>query len=609
MNGRGKHGPATGGSVGLLTPRGQTPAGGPTPSGPARSTSSGVRRRARVQGSLVFAFVAAVTLVPVGMLLFNSLNVARPGQPARYGFANWEQAFSDPTLRDAAWNTFRLGVPRVLIGLVIATVLSWLIARTDMPGGKVAEVLFWFAFFIPSLSMTLGWILLADPTSGAVNQLLRHLPGLSGHTEGPLNIYSYWGIIWSHLTATTVPIMTILLIPSFRRMNASLEEAAQVSGASRWRTAIRITVPVMLPTLLGAALLSFIYSLKAFEIELLLGSPIGLNVYSTQIYDWIRDNPPSYGIATALGAVFIPVLILLAVAQRYGVRRRNYVTLGGHTYSDEPVRLGRVGRWVAAVLVGLYLLVTAVLPIAAIVVGSFMRRFGFFELDNPFTTRQWTALFDDNLFLSSIGNSLLIGLAATLIGIVFYFAVAYVIVRSKLPTRGGVDVMAWLPAAIPGILLGLGLLWLYLDTPLRTVLYGNLLGLTIAVVISHMSTGTQQIKVALMQVSPDLEAAARISGAGALRANWRILLPLAGPAVAAAGVLTFHSAVSDISTVVLLSSNNSRPLSVLLLEYSTSGALEQAAAVGVVISALTVTVALIARALTGGRLRRGLGPR
>ncbi|MFF5297129.1 ABC transporter permease [Paractinoplanes globisporus] len=566
------------------------------------------RRRFSWRSWLVLAVVAAITLVPVTLLLINSLNVAAPGQPTSYGLGNWRTAFADPALRDAAWNTVRLAVPRVLIGLVIATVLSWLIARTDLPGAKVVEVAFWFAFFIPSLSMTLGWILLLDPATGVVNQVLRPIFGDGGDGQGPLNIYSYWGIIWSHLTATTVPIMTILLIPGFRRMNAGLEEAALLSGATRWRTAARITVPIMLPTLLGAALLSFIYSLKAFEIELLLGTPIGINVYSTQIYEWIHDTPPQYGIATALGAVFIPVLVLVAIGQRLATRRRNYVTVTGHSFNDEPMRLGRKGRWVAGVLVWGYVVITTVLPIAAIVTGSFMRRFGFFTIKQPFTTRQWHTLFQDNLFVSAIGNSLLIGLIATVLGVAVYFAVGYAIVRSRLTTRGGIDLMAWLPAAIPGILLGLGLLWLYLATPLRTVLYGNILGLTIAVVISHMSTGTQQIKAALMQVNADHETAARLAGAGFLRANRHIMLPLLGPSVAAAGILTFHAAVGDISTVVLLSSQNSRPLSILLLEYSTSGALEQASALGVVISVLTVSVALIARALAGGRLRRRTPP-
>ncbi|MEV0035944.1 iron ABC transporter permease [Streptomyces sp. NPDC050804] len=573
--------------------------------GPVRRLISARRSSgSRVTGVVVLLLVAAVTVVPITLLLLNSLNVADPGDPATYGLDNWRQAFANGAMWESAWNTLRLGVPRVLLGMVIATVVSWLIARTDMPGGKVIEVFLWFSFFIPSLSMTLGWILLLDPANGVVNQVIRMVPGLGDVTQGPLNIYSYWGIIWTHLTATTVPIMVILLVPAFRRMSRSMEEAAQICGASRMRTLVSVTVPMMRPAIIAATLLSFVYSLKTFEIELLLGTPIGLNVYSTQIYNWLQSSPPQFGTATALGSVFIPILIMLAIMQRFAVRSRSYVTVGAHTYNDEPIRLGRVRRWVAAGLLSLYAIITVVLPMGAIVLGSFMRRFGFFQLTNPFTTEHWSALFSDNLFASSVRNTLIIGLIATLVGVLVYFVISFVIVRSELPTRGGIDVMAWLPAAVPGMLLGLGLLWVYLGTPLRTVLYGNLFGLIIALVISHMATGTQQLKAAILQVSPDLDRAARICGASPVRAYTYILFPLLGPSVAAAGVLTFHSAVSDVSTVVLLSSNDSRPLSILLLEYSTSGVLEQASVLGVLISALTVGVALLSRVLSGGRLRK-----
>lgn len=561
----------------------------------------------RLTGVIVLVLVASVTVVPIGLLLWNSLNVAAPGDPRQLGFDNWRMAFHDKSLWHAAWNTVRLAVPRVLIGTVVATLVAWVLARTDVPGGKVVEVLLWFAFFIPSLSMVLGWILLADPTTGAVNQLLRHLPWWHGHIRGPLNIDSYWGIIWTHLTTTGVPITVILLMPTFRRMSRSMEEAAQVCGASRLKTMLLVTVPMMRPAILAAALLSFIYSLKTFEIELLLGAPFGLNVYSTQIYNWVNGAPPEFGVATALGSVFIPVLILLATFQRLATRARSYVTVGAHTFNDEPIRLGW-SRWLIGGALYLYILVTVALPLGAVVLGSFMNRFGFFKIANPFTTQHWSDLFNDPLFGSGLRNTLTIGLITTVVGVLVYFAISFVIVRSELPTRGGVDLMAWLPAIMPGMLLGLGLLWLYLGTPLSTVLYGNLFGLTLALVISNMATGTQQMKVALQQVSPDLDRAARTCGAGPVRSYVAILMPLLAPSMAATAVLTFHTAVSDVSTVVLLSSNTSQPLSILLLDYSTTGVLEQASALGVLIAALTVTVAIVARVLSGGRLRRKARP-
>jgi iron(III) transport system permease protein len=572
----------------------------PDPPAPAARRRFNLRE---LRGLPVVLLVAAITAVPVVLLLINSFNVGRPGQPSHYGLGNWRAALSDPQLGTAVWNTVRLGVTRTLIAVVIATALSLLIARTDMPGRRVVEVSLWFAFFIPPLSMTLGWIVLLDPSNGVVNTTLRSIFGMSG-AQGPLNIYSFWGIILAHISSSTVPLMTILIIPSMRRMSSGLEEAARSCGAGRFKTLLFVTLPLARPAILGAALLSFIYSLKTFEIEYLLGNPIGFKVYSTQVYDWVYREPPEYGIATALGIMVIPVMVLLAIGQRLLVRDRSFVTVSSRGFNDAPMALGRVRRWVIGGFAYLYVVLIIGLPAGALIVGSFMRRFGFFHIPHPFTTANWSNLVHDNLFTTSAWNSLKIGLGATVLGVVIYFAVAYVIVRSKLRGRAVVDVLAWLPVALPGILLGLGLLWLYLGTALRTVLYGSVGGLILAIVITHMATGTQQMKAGIMQISPEHDQAARTCGARPLRSMWHVMLPLIGPSIAAVAVLTFDTAIRDISSVVLLTSGNSRPLSVLLLEYSSTSELEQAAALGVIMSVVTVVVGLIATKLGGGRMQR-----
>jgi iron(III) transport system permease protein len=570
--------------------------------GEPRPSRPKLRLLHRLRAVPALVLVGAVTAVPVILLLINSFNVTRPGEPARYGLENWRRALADPQLSTAVWNTLRLGITRTLIAAVIATTLSVLIARTDMPGRRLVEVALWFAFFIPPLSMTLGWMLLLDPSNGVINTTLRSVFGLTS-THGPFNIYGFWGIILAHISASSVPIMTILIIPSLRRMSSGLEEAARTCGAGRFKTFVFVTLPLARPAILAAALLSFIYSLKTFEIEYLLGNPVDFKVFSTQIYDWIYRDPPLYGIATALGIFIIPVMIFLAVGQRLLTRHRSYVTVGARGFSDVPMSLGRVRRWVIGGAAYAYIFAIVVLPAGALIVGSFMRRFGFFRIQHPFTTAHWTGLLGDGLFSSAAVNSLKLGIGATVLGVAIYFAIAYIAIRSKLPGRGTVDVMAWLPVAIPGILLGLALLWLYLGTPLRTVLYGSVSGLILAIVINHMATGTQQMKAGIIQISPEHEQAARTCGARPIRTLWHIVLPLIGPSVAAVAVLTFDSAIRDISSVVLLSSAGSRPLSILLLEYSSTSLLEQAAALGVIMSVVTVVVGLVATKITGGRLQ------
>ena len=320
--------------------------------------------RDRLRGVPVVLLVGAMTVVPIALLVVNSFNVSRPGQPSHYGLDNWRQAFANDNLMTSILNTLRLGVTRTAIALVIATVLAVLIARTDMPGRRVVEVSLWFAFFIPPLSMTLGWILLIDPSNGVVNTTLRHVFGLHS-TQGPLNIYGFWGIILAHISASTVPLMAILMIAPMRRMSSSLEEAARSCGAGTLRTIWAVTLPLMRPAILGATLLSFIYSLKAFEIEYLLGNPVGFKVFSTQVYDWVYRDPPLYGVATALGILIVPVMIVLAVGQRWATRGGNYVTVSARGFSDSPVRLGRVRRWVFAGAAYLYVLLVIGLPVIA----------------------------------------------------------------------------------------------------------------------------------------------------------------------------------------------------------------------------------------------------
>lgn len=568
-----------------------------------------IRRRRRlglydVRGLVAILLVGAMTAIPVALLLVNSFNIARPAQPPAYGLDNWRRAFDDPLLSTAIWNSLRLGVVRTLIAVVIATTLALLIARTDMPGRRAIEGALWFAFFVPSLSMTLGWIVALDPSNGFVNTTLRSVLGLEG-PQGPLNIYSFWGIILAHISSGTVPFMTILIIPMLRRMSSGLEEAARSCGAGRIRTMLLVTLPLARPAILAAALLSFIHALKAFEIEYLLGNQIGFKVYSTQIYEWVYREPPLYGISTALGMMIIPVMVALAVGQRMFVSRRDFVTVGSRGFNDAPMSLGPVRRWLVSGAAWLYVVLIIGMPAAALIVGSFMRRFGFFHIQDPFTTRNWTDLFTDNLFFPAALNSLKIGLGATVLGTIIYFAVAYVIVRSNLRGRGTVDILAWLPVALPGILLGLGLLWFYLGTPLRTILYGSIPGLVLALVITHMATGTQQMKAGILQISAEHEQAARTTGARPLRSMWHIMLPLIAPSVAAVAVLTFDSAIRDISTVVLLTSGKSRPLSILLFEYSSTSELEEAAALGVLMATVTVVVGFIATRLAGTRMSQG----
>jgi iron(III) transport system permease protein len=358
----------------------------------------------------------------------------------------------------------------------------------------------------------------------------------------------------------------------------------------------RITVPLLVPAILPATVIMLIRSLEAFEIELLVGTPVGIYVYSTRIYDLIDESPPQFGMATALGSLFLIMIFLLAGLYLLYVRGRRFTTITGQGFSMEKIRLGRC-RWLAFGLCGGYLFFSFGLSLFFLILGSFMRRFGFFGLDNSFTLSHWAGLFEDPVLISSLVNSLILGTASAVLAVVLFSLVAYVIVGSQLAGKNLLDMIVWVPWAIPGVLMGLALVWLYLATPLRSVLYGSMTGLVLAMVLKELPVGTQLLKAGFVRLSHELEEAARMCGASWAAAYRRIVLPLVTPVLINVAVLTFQGAVRDIAAIVFLYGNESRPLSVLMLEYSFSGEMEKGAVVGIVLVVMISVVAIFTRRL------------
>ncbi|MFQ5850053.1 MAG: ABC transporter permease [Candidatus Binatia bacterium] len=551
--------------------------------------------------SLLLGLVAFLVLTPLLLMIFNSLQISKPGEPVVYGLQGWQEIFTSAGMLVAIYNTFSLAITRQLIALVLGIFLAWLLARTDIPMGGWLEFMFWLSFFLPALPVTMGWILLLDPKFGLLNQWLLKLPFVH---EPPFDIYSFWGVIWAHLAATTLGIKVMLLTPAFRNMDAVLEESSRISGASPLGTLVRIIAPLMLPAIMVTTILGLVRSLEAFEIELLLGVPIGLHVYSTKIHELVISEPPDFPPAMALGTAFLVILLILVVLQRLVIRRRFYTTVTGRGFSR---RLTPLGRWKypAFAMVLLLALVITVVPTIFLVMGTFMKLFGFFNIPEPWTLDNWRGVLKDPVVFRSLWNTILIGLGAGGVGILLYSLIAYIIVKTRFAGRGLLDFLSWLPWSIPGILLGIALLWTFLGTKVFLPLYGTIYIMIVAMVIKSMPFGTQLIKSIMLQLGSELEEASRISGASWIYTYRRILLPLLFPALLTVGLVVFISAARDISTVVLLATGRSRTLSLLMLDFATEAEFERATVVAVIIVALVVVSALIARALGGHLSIRG----
>jgi iron(III) transport system permease protein len=543
--------------------------------------------------------VGVILVLPLGMLLTNSFNVAPAGQAFRYGLGNWQSALADPTALGALWNSFALAIVRTAISVPVAMVLTWLIARTDMPGRGAIEVLAWLSIFVPVLPLAFGWILLLDSKFGLVNALIA---SISGSKSGVFDIYGFWGITWVHLASTSVAYKVVLLAPAFRRINAATEQAARVCGATAWQTLTRVTLPLLAPAILLVTVISLVLSFESFEVELLLGQPVHLYVYSTRIYDLVNNQPSNVGEATAMAVIFLVWLLLLTWLYRRALAGRSYATVTGREYASRPARLGR-WRWVAAATCVTYFLLTLAAPLTLLVVGSLMRLYGFFNVANPYTVVHWQELFADPAFFSGVRNSLTVAALASVATMLLYSMLAYALTRYRSAVLRVVDTFVWAPWAVPGVLMSLALLWLFLATPLRSVLYGSVVGLAVAFVFRAAPLSTQFFKTSLMQIGPEVEEAARTCGAAWLRMYWKVVLPMLAPTAVTVGLITFLSAVYDISTPVLLYNAGSRPLSILMLEYSFSGARERGAAIGVILTVAVMLILLASRSL-GYRLSR-----
>jgi iron(III) transport system permease protein len=541
---------------------------------------------------LIFLIVAMG--MPLLFLLTGSFNLAAPGKPAVYGFDNWARAFTDPGTLSALWMSFLLSVVRLIPAMILSVTFAWLIARTDMPGGKWIESVCWIAYFVPDFPLVLAWILLLDPNFGFLNTLAKGLPFVEGALFNP---YSFWGIVWVHTSTGGIWFKVMLLVPVFRRLGATLEEAARVAGANTTTMLWRITLPVLAPMILAVSVLSFIRGLQSFNTELLLGTPSGIYVYSTKIYDFLHREPRAYGEATALGSVFLFVLAtLLFFYWRYLSGNKKFTVVTGQGYSTMRVKLGK-WRYVALGGCTLYIVIMMLLPLTFLVIGSFMRRYGFFNITSPFTFNHWHNMLADPIFLVALKNSLIIATVTAAGGILLYSAIAYLLVSRRTITASLLESLCWMPHVLPGILLSLSVLWLFLATPLRYFLYGSVWGIAFALILADSPVTTQAFKAGLLQLGADLEESARVSGASWAYTYRRILLPLLAPIAAAVGLMNFGSALTSISTPVLLYSHQSRPLAILLLEYSFTGELERAAALGLLVTLIIGAMMLIGRKL------------
>jgi iron(III) transport system permease protein len=551
---------------------------------PLRATSFW-SRYAPGRGVGVIALVVLLsflTIYPLGMLMYGSLHSTPPGMAGEYNLDGYRQLMTREALT-ILLNTIGISLGKTIPSLVMAVFLAWIIARTDTPYRDKLEVLITLPFFIPPILTAMAWAMLGNPQVGLINQVFKWM---TGSTYSPVNVYSWGGVVW-HMIQYSTPFLFLFIVDVFRAMDPALEESSRMCGASRLRTFGSITLLLMLPALTNSFILSFIRGMENFESPLFFGTPAKITVATTEMYNAINHHAtPDYQYATAIGFGILVLMFLLVFAQWRILRGRSFTTVTGKGYSPSVMKLGK-WRWATFAFCVLFFVITVVLPVSQLFIGSFFRFFGFYQWD-MLTLEHYRAVFSSSEIWRGITNTMFLGLIGATITMGLGAIVAYISIRTKWRGRRLIDMLAWLPWMMPGMVLGIGFLWAFAMLPGPIPIYGTIWALLLAYLALGTPVATRVMTGAYAQLSFDLEECSRVHGATFFQTLWRILVALAWPSFAVGWVLTFFGIMRELSASVLLYSVGSEVLSVVLMKLWANGLAEQVSVIGLLMMLLVI---------------------
>jgi iron(III) transport system permease protein len=535
----------------------------------------GLWRHGRTIGmTLLIALLAVLTLYPMAMLLYGSLHSTPPGMAGEF---NLDGYLGLATAENAGvlLNTIGLSLVKTVLSMVLAILLAWIVARTDTPWRGTLEVLITLPFFIPPILTATAWAMLGNAQAGTINLVWR---GLTGSAAPLVDVYSYGGVVW-HMMQYSTPFIFLFVVDAFRAMDPALEESSRMSGATRWQTFWRITFALMLPVTTSAFILSFIRGMESFESAVFFGTPVGINVITTQIYNLITQRAqPDYQSATAFGFAAMALMLLLLVLQGRILRGRSFATVTGKGYAPNVTRLGRL-RWLTFAICIVFFALTVALPVGQLILSSFFKFFGFYQLD-MLTFEHYRNVWEKDEFWRALGNTMLLGLLGATATMALGAVVAYVCTRTDWAGRRLVDVLAWLPWMMPGMVLGIGFLWGFATLPHAIPIYGTLWALLLAYVALGTPVAVRVTAGAYAQIAKDIEECSRVHGANWWQTMGRILIALAWPAFAVGWVLIFFGIMRELSASILLYAPGTEVLSVVMLKMWVGGKPEEVSVVG-----------------------------
>ncbi|CAN5747985.1 iron ABC transporter permease [soil metagenome] len=566
------------------------------------AASSPYRAPGRLADPAFWLFAVLITLLvllvanPIVRLLWDSFHTA----DGAWSLDSYATALGSARNLQALLNSLYLGAAVTVLTLAMGVPLALAVSRSNMPGRGLTHLSVLAAFVMPNFLGAIAWILLAGPNAGWLNRLYMELTGVE---KGPFNIFSFWGLAFV-IALYTYPLIYVFTKAALDLVSTELEDAAAIHGAGKFQTMMRVTLPLALPSILGAAILIFLEAISLYGTPALIAIPARINLAATQLVGFFQ-----YPLQVEQAAAFsMPILLLTVVMlmlQRRLLSRRGYVSVSGKGGERRPLDIG-AWKWVLlaySILIGL---LSVVMPLAILVLASLSKAWGRGLASGNLTLGNYYTIFFDQLTVrSALFNTVLYSVCTALVCVVMGIGVAYATQRRITPFPAVVQFLALAPVAVPGLILAIGLYASYAGPPFS--LYGTGLLIVVAFTTRFLPIAVTACAAAVRSLNPELEEAVRVLGGGRVTVLARVVVPLLKKTLVGAFILIFVICTKELSTAVFLSGPTSRVVSVLTLDLSEQGNYETLAAMGVVL-VLIVTAVVAAGMRVAGRdfmLRRG----
>ncbi len=546
--------------------------------------------------AIALAILVALPIIP---LLYGSVWSGEPGAPGNLTLDHYFKAFSSRIAFSLFSNTLIYALGSAIFSIAFGTLLAWIVNRTNTPFRKAFYVIPIIPMMMPSMLDNIAWILLFSDRIGLVNLFFTNYLGFK---EPLFNIHSMAGMVWCFGFSGITQVFLLTSV-SFRLMDASLEEAATTSGSNPLSVMARITVPLVSPAIFSVFILRFVQGIESFETPVLIGIPADIPVFMSAIYESINVRvPPNYGYGTALASVILLITIVLVVIyRRFTATASRFVVVTGKGYRPRIVDLGRWKYLMLGILLT-YLFTAIVLPAVTVFWLSLVPFWNPRYLSN-ISVENYVNSWQYSVVPAGFVNSFVVsGLSATL-GLLLVTNLAYIATKTRIRGRGTLESLAMFPISMPGLILGVGLLWAFIATPGLSFVYGTVWALVIAYIIRETPFGFRTATATFIQVHSELEEASRVAGASWATTFRKIIFGLLKPSLLSVWLYFFINNFRELGAAVILSGPGNKLISVAIFEFYQGGDWARLAATSMMMMAVLVSAILLGRFVFKAELR------